>query len=65
MSRPNLSGKPTKTVACEISEKDHMKIKTLAQLSGKTVRDLAAELLCEHDLDARLKAAMSSTFGDK
>lgn len=62
MSRPNLSGKTTKTVACEISEKDHMKIKTLAQLTGTPVRDLAAKLLVEHDLDDRLKKAMAATL---
>lgn len=62
MSRPNLSGKPTKTVACELAEKDHVKIKTIAQLKHLNVRDLVARLLTSHDLDALLREAVEGTF---
>ncbi|HVW30569.1 MAG TPA: hypothetical protein VHC69_34670 [Polyangiaceae bacterium] len=65
MSRPNNSGKPTKTVACEIDPVAHTKIKTLSQLTNVHMRDLLATLVTGHDLDSMLQAAMAKTFGGK
>jgi hypothetical protein len=40
-----------------------MRIKTLAQLSGRNVRDLAANLLVDHDLEGMVQDALKKTFG--
>jgi len=58
MARANLSGKKTKTVACEISDHMHMKVSTLARLTGRPMRELVAHLITSHDLDRLVREAL-------